>query len=97
MAKTYGETFRAITELYYSGEELIFVFQRAERYDTQIGMKPPPKVARVDETRLYRSGGKTIRILSGKTQLKPDDIRFTEAEQELSDLSDLLKATLDRG
>jgi hypothetical protein len=60
-------------------------------------MNPPPKVVRVDETRLYRSGGKTIRILSGKTQLKPDDIKFTEADYELSELSDLLKATLARG
>jgi hypothetical protein len=97
VAKTYGETFRATTELFYSGEELIFVFQRVERYDTQVGMNPPPKVVRVDETRLYRSGGKTIRILSGKTQLKPDDIKFTEADYELSELSDLLKATLARG
>jgi hypothetical protein len=97
VAKTYGETFRATTELYYSGEELIFVFQRVERYDTQVGMKPPPKVVRADETRLYRSGGKTIRILSGKTKLKPDDIKFTEAEYELYEFSDLLKATLDRG
>lgn len=96
VAKTYGETFRATSELYYSGEELIFVFQRVERYDTQIGMNPPPKVVRVVETRLYRSGGKTIRILSGKTKLKPDDIKFTEAEYELYELSDLLKATLDR-
>ena len=97
VAKTYGETFRAISELYYSGEELIFVFQRIERYDTQVGMNPPPKVVRVDETRLYRSGGKTIRILSGKTRLTPDDIKFTEAEYELYELSDLLKATLNRG
>ena len=97
VAKTYGETFRAISELYYSGEELIFVFQRIERYDTQIGMKPSPKVVRVDETRLYRSGGKTIRILSGKIRLKPGDIKFTEAEYELYELSDLLKATLNRG
>ncbi len=97
VAKTYGETFRATTELYYSGEEPIFVFQRVERYDKQIGMKPAPKVVRVDETRLYRSGDKTIRILSGKTRLKPGDIKFTETEYELIELSDLLKATLDRG
>jgi hypothetical protein len=62
VAKVYGETFRATTELYYSGEEPIFVFRRIERYDTQIGMTPPPKVIRVDETRLYRSGEKSIRI-----------------------------------
>lgn len=97
VAKVYGETFRATTELYYSGEEPIFVFRRIERYDTQIGMTPPPKVIRVDETRLYRSGEKSIRILSGKTQLKAGDVKFTEAEYELIELSDMLKAAFDRG
>lgn len=96
VAKIYGETYRATTELYYSGEELIFVYQRFLKYDTHISMNPPPKVIRIDETRLYRSGGKTIRILSGKTQLKPDDIKFTEAEYELIELADALKAGLDR-
>jgi len=96
-AKIYGETYRSTAELYYSGEELIFVFRRLERYDTQVGMNPPPKVVRVDETRLYRSGEKTIRILSGKTRLRPGDIKFTEAEYELYELSDMLKGHLDRG
>jgi hypothetical protein len=96
VAKMYGETYRSTAELYYSGDELIFVFQRVERYDTQVGMNPPPKVARVEETRLYRSGGKTIRILSGKRQLKPGDIKFTEAEYQLYELSDELKGRLDR-
>ena len=97
VAKMYGETYRSTAELYYSGEELIFIFQRLERYDTQVGMDPPPKVARIEETRLYRSGGKTIRILSGKTRLKPGDIKFTEAEYQLYELSDELKGRLDRG
>jgi hypothetical protein len=97
VAKMYGETYRSTAELYYSGEELIFIFQRVERYDTQVGMDPPPKVARVEETRLYRSGGKTIRILSGKAQLKPGDIKFTEAEYQLYELSDDLKGRLGRG
>ena len=93
VAKIYGESFRATTELYYSGEEVIFVFQRVERYSNGLGSK----VGRIEETRLYRSGGKTIRILSGKTRLKPDDIKFTEAEYELYELSDELKGRLARG
>lgn len=93
VAKIYGESFRSRAELYYSGEELIFAFQRVERYSMGIGTK----VARVEETRLYRSGGKTIRILSGKRPLKPGDIKFTEAEYQLYELSDELKGRLDRG
>lgn len=95
-AKIYGETFRSTAELYYSGEELIFAYRRLERYDTHVAMNPPPKVVRVEETRLYRAGDKTIRILSGKTQLKTGDIKFTEAEYELIELADLLKAAYDR-
>jgi hypothetical protein len=93
VAKIYGESYRSTAELYYSGEELIFVFQRIERYSMGMGSK----VSRIEETRLYRSGGKTIRILSGKTQLKPGDIRFTEAEYQLYELSDDLKGRLGRG
>lgn len=94
-AKIYGETYRATVELYYSGEEMIFAFQRVERYDTHIAMKPPPKVVRIEETRLYRSGEKTIRILSGKAQIKPGDIKFTETEYEIIELADQLKAGFD--
>lgn len=96
VAKMYGETFRATAELYYSGEELIFAFQRLEKYDTLIARKPPPKLVRIEETRRYRTGGKTIHILSGKTQLKTEDIKFTEAEYELIELADQLKASIDQ-
>ena len=93
VAKIYGESYRSTAELYYSGEELIFVFQRVERYSMGLGSK----VGRIEETRLYRSGGKTIRILSGKAQLKPGEIEFTEAEYQLYELSDELKGRLGRG
>ena len=46
-AKVYGETFSANVELYYSGEELIFAFERFDRYDTQIGVNPSPKNGRI--------------------------------------------------
>lgn len=96
VAKIYGETFRSTAELFYSGEELIFAFHRLERYDTHIAAKPPPKVAKIEEIRLYRTGGNTIRILAGKTQLTPGDIQFTEAEYEIIELADLLKSAYDR-
>lgn len=93
-AKIYGETFRATAELYYSGEEMIFAYQRVEKYDTHIAMNPPPKVAKVLETRVYYAGAKAIKVIVGKQNIGASDIKFAEAEMELGELSDQLKAAL---
>lgn len=95
-AKLFGETFRATAELYYSGEELIFAYRRMQRYDTHIAMKPPPKVVKIIETRVYFAGAKAIRVIEGKKQVSSTEITFTEAEMEIRELSDMLKAGLDR-
>ena len=95
-AKIYGETFNASAEFYYHGEELIFAFQKINRYDTQIGLEKPPKIARVEESRLYFSGGKMIRLLNGKIPVKSSDIRFTEKEYEIVELSGQLKSAFNR-
>lgn len=58
VAKSYGETFNSVTEFYFHREELIFVYRKFNRYDTQIGMNPPPKVVTIKETRFYFSGKK---------------------------------------
>lgn len=94
VARVYGETFRATVEFYYNGEDLLFAYQKVSRYNGSIGANSPPKTARIEETRLYRSGGKTIRILSGKKVLKPSGIEFTEKEYEMIEFSDQLKAAL---
>lgn len=96
VAKMYGETFRATAEIYYSGDEMIFAFQRLERYDTQIGMNPPPKVVKVVETRIYFSGGKAIRVIEGKKIHPSTDSEFRTAEEAINDLSSKLKAALDQ-
>ena len=96
VVQVYGETFRATDEFYYSGEELIFAFQKLSKYNGSIGTRSAPKIARIEETRLYRSGDKTIRILSGKKALKPGEIEFTEKEYELIEFADQLKAELDK-
>ncbi len=93
-AKIYGETFRATSELYYSGEEMIFAYQRLERYDTHVAANPPPKVASVTETRVYFADAKAFRVLIGKRSVTRTNIRFTEAEMEMVELSDQLKAAL---
>lgn len=95
MAKIFGETFRATAEIYYSGEEMIFAYQRLERYDTQIAMDPPPKVIKIMETRVYFAGGKAIRVIEGKKLLSPSDSEFRAAEEGMQDLSGKLKDAFD--
>lgn len=94
-AKMYGETFRATAEIYYSGEEVIFAYRRVERYDTQIAMKPPPKVVKIIETRVYFSGGDVVKVLDGKKQLAEASVEFAEAAEEIKEISDRLKHALE--
>ncbi len=94
VGRMYGETFRATAELFYSGEELIFAFQRLEKYDTQIAMDPPPKVTSVIETRVYYSGGKAIRVIEGGKTLPARSADFVGAEEGLLDLSNTLRAAM---
>lgn len=91
-AKIYGETYNSSLEIYYSGEEMIFAFLKENRYDTQIGMKPPPKVVKIEEARIYFSDGNPIRILAGKTGLKPSDEKYLELKTQIGDISNKLKA-----
>lgn len=93
-AKMYGETYRATAELYYSGEEMIFAYQRLEQYNTHIAMKPPPKVVKVIETRVYYSGGKAIRVIEEGKTLATSDSAFTGAVEGMDDLSQKLKAAI---
>ncbi|NOT48927.1 MAG: hypothetical protein HOP17_14405 [Acidobacteria bacterium] len=95
VAKMYGETFRATAELYYSGEEMIFAYQRMERYDTQIAANPPPKVVKVIETRVYYAGANAIRVIEGKKQLASQGAEFHGAEEAMNDLSQKLKAAIE--
>ncbi len=93
-ARMYGETFRATVEAYYSGEEMIFAYQRLQKYDTHIAMKPPPRVVSTEETRIYYSGPNAIRILRGKASLAASDVAFDEADTSMREIADRLKAAL---
>ncbi len=90
-ARIYGETYRATAELFFSGEELIFAFQKMERYDTHIAMDPPPKVVKITETRVYFVGGEAIRVMEGKAVLSRSAPRFNEASGDLKELAEKLK------
>ena len=94
-AKIYGETFNASGEFYYQGEELIFAYFKLNRYDTQIGLKKPVKVVKVEEKRLYLAGGDLIKLLIGKRQIKSGDKKFTESKDEIIETSRKLKGAYD--
>lgn len=91
VARMYGETFNATGEYYYSGEELIFAFVRFNRYDTQIGATPAPKVVRTEERRFYFSNGNLIRLLVGKKELKPGAENYEELKTEALAIAEKLK------
>lgn len=95
-AKMYGETYRATAELYYSGEEMIFAYQRLEKYDTQIGANPPPKVVKIMETRVYYAGEKAVKVIEDKRNLAAASSEYRAAEQAMNDLSQQLKAAMDQ-
>lgn len=91
-AKMYGETYNAVGEFYYQGEEMIFAFLKLNKYDTQIGLEKPVKVVKVEEKRLYFSGGELIKLLIGKKQIRSSDERFAESKEEIVELANKLKA-----
>ena len=81
--KIYGETFNGTSELYFDGGQLIFAYDRINRYDTQIGLKKPVKVVRVEEYRSYFENGGMFRLLIGKKVLTPASEEFAEHEKEI--------------
>ncbi len=85
-AKMYGETFRATGEYYFQGEELIFGYEKMSRYDTQIGLEKPVKVVKVEEKRMYFSGGKMIKLLVGKIKVKSGSEQWEESESNVLSL-----------
>ncbi len=92
IAKSYGETYRATTEFYYSGEELMFAFRKFSRYDTQVGLSKPVKIVSVKETRAYFSGDKLIKLSEGKVIIKRSSKKWSDSEAEMQALSTKLKA-----
>jgi hypothetical protein len=81
VAKIYGETFKGVSEFYFKGGELIFEYDRINRYDTQIGLSRPVKVVRVEHYRSYFDNGKMIRLLIGNKTIKPGSDEFVENEK----------------
>jgi hypothetical protein len=81
-AKIYGETFRGTSEFYFSGGELIFQYDRVNRYDTQIGLKRPVKIVRVEQYRSYFDEGKLFKLLIGNKTIAPGSDDFIGHEKD---------------
>ncbi len=90
-AKIYGETYNASGEFYYKNEELIFAFYKFNRYDTQIGLKKPPKVVKREEKRLYFNDGKPVKLLVGKSSVKQGSKQWENSTTDILDLEKKLR------
>lgn len=91
VARMYSEGSNSTGEFYYQGEELIFAFVKYNKYDRPINAKRSPKVVSTEEQRFYFTGGNLIRLVIGKTELKPNDERYEELKNEAVGTSDQLK------
>jgi len=91
-ATMFGETYNAKGDFYYREGELIFAYRKRSQYDTQIGLRKPPKVVRVEEQRFYFANGELIRLLVGKKELKPTGERYSELKDEIINISGKLAA-----
>ena len=90
-AKIYGEMYNATAEIYYRSNVPIFIYQKLNKYNKPFNLSP--KVASVEETRVYYVDGQIIRILVGKKEVKSTNEKFEELKKEFSAFSDdLFKA-----
>jgi hypothetical protein len=91
-AKLYGETYNAIAEIYYQGGVIAFAYQKFNRYDTQIGMEPPPKVVSSEEKRFYFSSGKLAALRIGQQDIGQSDAQWQEAQEEIAEIAGKLES-----
>ncbi len=92
-ATFYGETYKSTAEVYYRTDAPIFIFSKLNKYDAPINPNRSPKIISSEEQRIYFSGGKTVKIIVGKADLKTTDSRFAEIESSLTEISQgLIKA-----
>lgn len=89
-AKIYGETYNADAEVYYENNKPIFIYQKLNKYDMPISPTKSPKILSVEETRAYYADGEIIRILIGKNEMNPTDVKFAEVKDDLKEFSDTL-------
>lgn len=92
-AKIYGETFNASAELYFENGNPLFYYLKINRYDTQIGLKKPVKVVRVEEERYYFAGTAMIRVMLGTKIIRETDEKYAEMRDGILQIAkELLEA-----
>ena len=55
-------------------------------------MQPPPKVVSSEDKRLYFSADGLAALKIGLTDVEQEDVRWREAEEEIVEVADRLKA-----
>jgi hypothetical protein len=79
--KIYGETFKGTSVFYFRGADMIFQYDRVQRYDTQIGLRKPVRVVRIEQYRSYFDEVKLFRLQIGTKLVKPAAEEFVEQEK----------------
>lgn len=90
MVKMYGESYNATAEIYYNGNVPIFIYQKFNKYDLPIGATKSPKIVNVEETRVYYTNERIVRILVGKEKIKSMDEKFEDLKKNFDDFSEKL-------
>ena len=73
-------------------ETYSFAYQKVYHYDTPVGMQPPPRLVSSEEKRLYFSAHGLAALKIGQTDVEQEDVRWREAEEEIVEVADRLKA-----
>jgi hypothetical protein len=91
-AKIYGERFNSDAEFYFNGDDLLFVHEEFNRYDTQIGMDPPAQVVSSEEKWLYFSAAELVALRIGEKDLSRSDAQWQETGSWIAELVRKLRA-----
>ena len=95
-AQIYGETFNSEAEFYYRDGALLFAYEKFNRYDSQIGAEPPPKVVSSQVQRLYFDAAGLAALRIGEEDLSRGDARWRDTERRMVELSKDLQAAFRR-
>jgi hypothetical protein len=90
-----GETYYGTVSIYYQGEEPIFAYYKYNRYDTQIGLAAPPKVAHSEIQRFYFTGGQIIMHSVDDREIKSGDAAYNDNVSRMQAMIEKLKAGYD--
>ncbi len=91
-ARIYGETFNAVTSLYFENDKPLYIEFRNNRYNTQIGLSKPVKVVKVEIKKYFFADGELVKLMVGTKVIARSSDRYTELRDEIIKIADDLKA-----